>query len=76
MTIIKVEVDDQLIKEVGVKTINDFMKSQLDCLKLKYLGERIKDVIQESGIDHNKEVEEARNEAWQEYKQSHLKDAL
>ena len=76
MTTIKLDVDDRLIKELGLKTVNNFMKSQLDYLRLRYLGERIQDAIQKSGIDHKKELEEAREDAWQEYKETHLKDTV
>jgi len=68
MSVIKLEVDDNLIKAVGQQTVKAFMKRQLSLLRVQYLGEKIAVAIHHSGIDHKKEVEEARQEAWQEYR--------
>ena len=70
MAVVQLEIEDQLIQKVGAKTIKDFMEYQLSLLRLKYLGEKISEGIRQSGIDHHKEVEEARQEAWQEYKEA------
>ena len=75
MTVIKVDVDDQLIQEFGLKTVNDFMRKQIEHLRVRYLGKKVKEAIEESGIDHGEIVEKARNEAWQEFRQTHLKIA-
>ena len=76
MTIIQLEVEDRLIEVFGVKTVKNFMEKQLAALRLQYLGEKIAEHIRQSGADHNKELAEARQEAWQEYKEKHLKDML
>jgi hypothetical protein len=76
MPIIQLEIDDQLVQEVGVKTVKEFIENQLSLLRLKYLGKKITEAIQESEINHRKEVEEARKEAWQEYKERYLKDIV
>jgi len=76
MTVIQLEIDEKLIHEVGIKTIRDFMESQLSVLRLKYLGEKISDTITKASFDHEKEVDEARREAWEEYKENRLKDTL
>ena len=76
MPVIQLEIDDMLVEKIGTKTVNDFMESQLSLLKLRYLGEKITEAIQKSGIDHKKELEEARKGAWQEYKEKHLKDIV
>ena len=74
MPVIQLEIDDMLVEKIGTKTVKDFMESQLSLLKLRYLGEKITEAIQKSGIEHKKELEEARKEAWLEYKDKHLKD--
>ena len=76
MRVIEVEVEDTLVQEVGAKTVKAFMERQLSLLRLRYLGDRIAAGIHESGMDHHREVQEARAEAWQEYKERHLKDRL
>jgi len=76
MSVIQFEVDEKLIKEVGLKNVKDFLQKQLVLLRLQYLGDKISKSIQESGIDHEKELEEVRAETWQDYKDKHLKDIL
>lgn len=76
MTVIQLEIDEKLIHEVGMKTVKDFMESQLSVLKLKYLGGKISETIKIGDFDHEKEVEEARTEAWEEYKEKHIKDVV
>lgn len=76
MSVIQLEIEDTLIQQVGVETVKAFMERQLSLLRLQYQGERIAHEIQQSGIDHQHEVEEARQEAWEEYKAKHLQDML
>jgi len=76
MSVIEFEIDEKLAKEVGLKSVQDFLQEQLMLLRLQYLGEKISKSIQASGIDHEKELEETRAEAWQEYKEKHFKDIL
>jgi hypothetical protein len=76
MSVIQLEIEDTLIQQVGAKTVKEFMEQQLSLLRLQYQGERIAQKIQESGIDHHSEVDEARQEAWEEYKAGHLQDLL
>lgn len=76
MTVIQLEIDEKLIHEVGMKTVKDFMESQLSVLRLKYLGQKISETIKFGDFDHEKEVEEARTEAWEEYKEKHTKDLV
>jgi hypothetical protein len=68
MTVLQFEIEDQLIQHIGISTIQEFLEQQLALLRVTYLGEKISQVIQQSGIDHAQEVEEARQEAWHDYK--------
>ena len=72
MSIVKFNIDDILVKTVGLKAIEKFIEQQLSYLRLQYLGEKISSIIKEEGFDHSKEVEEARQEAWLEYKSKYL----
>lgn len=75
MAVIQVEIDDALAQAMGMRAVEDFIERQLSLLRLRHLGERISDAIRESGIDHDAEVDAARQEAWREYKEKHLRDA-
>ena len=74
MAVIQVEIDDALAQAVGIRAVEDFIARQLSVLRLRHLGEKISEAIRESGIDHDAEVNAARQEAWREYKEKHLKD--
>ncbi len=74
MSVIQLEIEDTLIHEVGIKAVQEFMERQLSLLRLQYLGDKIATAIRKAGIDHAREVKEARQEAWQEYKNTHLKE--
>ena len=76
MTALQFEIEDQLIQTVGLKTVKEFLERQLALLRLTYLGDVISQTIQESGINHPDEVAQARQEAWQEYKTTHLSQLL
>ena len=76
MSVIQLEIDDALIQSIGVTAMKAFIDQQVALLRLTYQGERIAQTIQKSGIDHAQEVNEARQEAWDEYKTTHLQDLL
>ena len=76
MAVIQLEIDEGLIQAVGMQAVKKSIERQLALLKLEYLGGKISEAIRQSGFDHEKEVEEAREEAWQEYKEKHLKGRL
>ena len=73
MSIIQLEIDEGLVQSVGLQSVKEFMERQLNLLRVRYLGEKIAVAIRESGMNHQREVEEARQEAWAEYKAKYLK---
>jgi hypothetical protein len=74
MTVIQLEIDEGLIQALGAEAVKEFMERQLSMLRLEHLGGKIADAIRQAGLEHQVEVEEARQEAWQEYKGKYLKD--
>ncbi len=74
MSVIQLEIDDMLIRKVGEKAVKSYIEQQMSLLQIQYLGDKIKTEIQHSGIDNQQEIKEARQEAWQEYKEKHLQD--
>jgi len=72
MSVIQLDIDDTLVKTIGLQAIKTFMERQLSFLRVQYLGEKFAQAIQQSGFEHAKEVEEARQEAWEEYKTKHM----
>jgi hypothetical protein len=74
MTTLTIQVDDSLIKEAGEDSLQDYLEEQLDVYKLRILGGKMKKAVLESGIDLEKELDEAKEKAWQEYKKENLKE--
>jgi hypothetical protein len=74
MHVIQLEIDDTLIQAIGLQAVKTFMERQLTLLRVQYLGEKITAAIQQAGINHQQEVKEARQEAWQEYKDKYFQD--
>lgn len=74
MAVIQLEIDETLIHAVGASAVKTFIERQLSLLRLKHLGERISEAIQQADVDHGAEVEGARQEAWQELRGKYLKD--
>ena len=75
MSMVQIDIDDALIETMGIQAVRSFMEQQLSMLRVRYLGEKIKEHIERAGFDHEKEVENARREAWLEYKSKHLPEA-
>jgi hypothetical protein len=76
MSVIQLDIDDALIRSVGAKAMKAFIEQQVAILRLKYQGEHLARTMRESGVDHDKEVSEARQEAWDEYKAACLRDLV
>ncbi len=76
MSVIQFDIDDALIQSIGTSAMKAFIERQVAVLQLQYQGEHIAQTLRESGIDHGREVNEARQEAWDEYKAGHLQDVL
>ena len=76
MSVIQLDIDDSLIQSVGAEAMKTFIQQQLAILRLQYQGEHIAQTLQTAGIDHDREVSEARQEAWEEYKAAHLQELL
>jgi hypothetical protein len=74
MGLIQLEIDDTLVQAIGLQAVKTFMERQLTLLRVQYLGEKIAAAIQQAGINHQQEVKEARQEAWQEYKDKYFQD--
>lgn len=73
MTTIQLEIDEKLLHEVGKQNVKEFLESQLSVLRLKYLGNLISDKIKHSNFVHEVELEKARLEAWNEYKEKYIR---
>lgn len=76
MTTIQLEVNDEVVKKYGIETLVQRLQQQLELERLKILAEEIQDAIQTAGLNNDELFEEAREQAWKEYKQKYLSHLL
>lgn len=76
MSVIQIDIDDTLIQSVGTTAMKAFIEQQVAILRLQYQSDHIAHAIHKTGIDHDKEVSAARQEAWDEYRAAHLRDLV
>jgi len=76
MKTIKVSIDDKIINKLGLQAIKEYLRKEIEYLYFKEIAEDIRKKIDQSGIDNDKELEEAREKAWNEYKEKFLKNII
>ena len=73
---IQLQVDDYLVKKIGIPIIIERFQRLMEVERIKLLAEELNEELIKSGIDNDKLLKEARSEAWKEYKQTFLKNIL
>ena len=73
---IQLQVDDYLIKKIGIPIIVEKLQRHLEAERIKLLAEEFNEELVKSGIDNDELLKKARSEAWKDYKQSFLKNIL
>ena len=73
---INIDVEDSVIENAGEDYLKGYIQEQVKAYRAQVLGKEIRQAIDESGVDIDKEFKEAKKEAWKEYKNEHLKDIL
>ncbi|MGE5343212.1 MAG: hypothetical protein ACM3SY_17205 [Candidatus Omnitrophota bacterium] len=68
MTEITLNLKDDIVKKYGEIFLKKFLEKQMEYLGLSHLMDRIEEQIQDSRMDYDKELEQVRESAWQEYK--------
>jgi hypothetical protein len=72
MTEITVKLKDEMIKEYGKLFIKNFVEKQLEHLELFREMDEIEQQIKDSNMDYEKELENIKEKAWQEYKKDYF----
>ncbi len=65
-TTLQINVSEDLVQMFGLSSLQTYMQKRLEMLKLQLLADKIGLAIAESGIDWEQELENARQEAWNE----------
>ncbi len=71
-TTLQLNISDDLVQMFGLSSLQTYMQKRLEMLKLQLLADKIGFAITESSIDWEFELENARKEAWNEYKQQNI----
>ncbi|QJW89180.1 hypothetical protein HNV11_07130 [Spirosoma taeanense] len=70
MTTIQLQVQDDLIQELGLGAVKRLLEEELDYQRFKLLESRIQTAMHEAeGVDWTEEFENARQQAYKEYQQ-------
>lgn len=72
MTIISFEVDDDIVKLMGLNSVKDYLQKQISLLKLEYLSKEIENYIIKSELNFEDEMEKVREDVWKENKSKYL----
>jgi hypothetical protein len=69
MTEITLKLEDDVIKDYGELYIKNFVEKQMEYLSLLRQMDKIEEQINISKMDYDKELENIRQKAWQDYKE-------
>lgn len=73
METIEIRIEDKILKSIGKKAIQERISKEIEYLYYEELASNIDKQLQNSDINNEKELEIARQKAWDETKQEFLK---
>lgn len=76
MVTISIEVSDDLVKAYGVQALQERMKRLIHLEKLTLLVQDIQDAVSDAELVNEELLEQARENAWNEFKANKLKDIM
>lgn len=76
MLTIQLEVSEDLAEKVGLETLVERFKQDMELEKLRLLAKKIQEGIQSAGLENDLLVKKARHKAWHDFKNKNLKEVL
>ncbi len=73
MAVIEINVSDDLLQQIGSDGLKLKMERYLEDIKVQKIVVGIQAAVHEHGLDWETELMQARQQAWQEYKQRYLR---
>jgi hypothetical protein len=73
---INLNVEETMLEKAGENTFKDFVEEQVENYKMRLLCVEIKDAVERSGIDLEKELKAAKKRAWEKYKDENLRGLI
>lgn len=69
MTTIQIQVQDDIVQRLGIERIKQLMQRKIDSEEVRLAAEHIKQAMDAAtGVDWDAELEQARQQTWNEYK--------
>ena len=76
MTTVQLNISDDIIKAYGLQAVQQRLMDFLEWEELSIAAKNIQAAITEAGLDNDQLCEQARQLAWDEFKQTHLKGII
>jgi len=68
-TTLQLDISEDLVQLMGMSALQTYLQKQLESLKIQLLADKLGLAILQSGMNWEQEMENARQQAWNEYKQ-------
>jgi hypothetical protein len=68
-TTLQLDISEDLVQLMGMNALQTYLQKQLESLKIQLLADKLGLAILQSGMNWEQEMENARQQAWNEYKQ-------
>lgn len=76
MITIQLEVNPATVQKIGIEALRQRLQRTIELEELAILATEMNAKIKEAGLDFKTLTEQARQEAWEEFKTAHLKKFL
>ena len=76
MITIEVEVSPTIVNKVGMEALKQRLQRTIELEELALLAQELDLKMKAAGVDFKSLTEQAREEAWEEYKATHLQKHL
>ena len=68
-TTMQLDISEDLVQLMGMSALQTYMQKRLELLKIQLHADKLGLAILQSGMNWEQEMENARQQAWNEYKQ-------
>ena len=71
-----IDIDDEIVREVGLASIKNDFEKMMDFRRLSKVAQKIENSISELGLDHEQIWKESKKKAFAKFKEQHLKNII
>jgi len=66
-TTLQLDLNEELVQLMGINALEIYLQKRLELLKMQLLADKIGLAIRQSEVDWEQEMENARQQTWDEY---------